>query len=98
LTRANSRGNLQIPLRYNLFSATNKEGKILPNKHTQTAINKSLEKTNYASNLNKISFNLKDPAIKDKIKKIHIPSRSLNQSNLNPYISQNLFKSKINFK
>ncbi len=101
LTRGNSRGNIYNPLKYNLFSTNKEEGKFTFKPPIHTSIDNSTEKSIFNSNLNDLNkkkINLKDTGIKEKIKNFHIPSRSLNQSSLNNYMSHNLFKSKINLK
>lgn len=97
LTRGDSRVNFHNPMKYNLFSTSSKEDtKFMTRPRIQNSIDKRIEKTISVSNLNKKdSFNLKESV---KIKNFHLPSRSLNQSNLNHYMSHGMFKSKIDFK
>ncbi len=70
----------------------------MSNKPIATSIDRRLDKTINISSISKNNFNLKDPFIREKLKSVHIPSKSFNKESLNLYLSSNILKSKINLK
>jgi len=97
------KGNLrENPLLNNLktsfFNTSKDEVKYIINKSIVTSIDRRIDKTINLSCTSKNNFNLKDPFIREKLKSVHIPSKSFNKASLNLYLSSNILKSKINLK